>query len=137
MASAGDEDLELRTPEESASGESTPDFIQQANLVNNTVLVYLYIDKNAVKDRIGERNTVVQGYTKYVDFYSPDYEYLVLPDEKDFRRTLYWNPSVNVDDNGKAKVVFYNNGQCSNMEIDATTVTQNGGIAVLKDKLNK
>lgn len=137
VASAGDEDLELRTPEESASGESTPDFIQQANLVNNTVLVYLYIDKNAVKDRIGERNTVVQGYTKYVDFYSPDYEYLVLPDEKDFRRTLYWNPSVNVDDNGKAKVVFYNNGQCSNMEIDATTVTQNGGIAVLKDKLNK
>lgn len=114
-----------------SGSEETPDYNKMADSINKKVLVYLYIDKNAKKDRKGERNTVVQGYTKYVDFYSPDYEALVLPDEKDYRRTLYWNPDIKTGADGKAKAVFYNNGQCTDMEAEAATVTPTGGIATV------
>lgn len=116
-------------PEGENTTESAADLNDQIDSIAKNVLIYLYLDKNAVRDRKGERNTVVQGFTKNVDFYSPDYEDLVLPDEKDFRRTLYWNPSVTTSSDGKAKVVFYNNGQCTDMELEAETVTSGGTVA--------
>ena len=126
-------DAQNDAPVEGSSAEEMPDYAKLSDSINRKVLVYLYIDKNAKKDRIGERNTVVQGFTKYVGFYSPDYEALVLPDEKDFRRTLYWNPNITTDQNGKAKATFYNNGQCTLMEIDAQTITADGSAASINN----
>ncbi len=120
-----------------ASGSSisseAADFNEQMDSMSRNVLIFLYLDPKAKNDRKGERNTLVQGYTKYVDFYSPDYEDLVMPDEKDFRRTLYWNPNIKTDAGGKAKAVFYNNGQCTDMEMEATTVCPSGNVAVTKE----
>ena len=115
---------------ESSSDEADP--IEMANQMNDAVLIFIYLDKNAKTDRKGERNTVVQGFTKYIDFYSPDYGDIVMPNEQDFRRTLYWNPYVTTDIKGKAKVTFYNSGQCDSMEADGATVTPNGQIGVMK-----
>ena len=76
----------------------------------------------------GVRKTWLEGYSAVKEFYSPDYS--ALPPEPDYRRTLYWNPTVTTDDNGKAKIEFYNNSRCTNFSISAETVTAEGMIGV-------
>lgn len=100
--------------------------------INNTVLVFVYTDWKRSPDKKGVRKTLVQGFSKPLEFYSPEYEGMVLPDERDYRRTLYWNPNVNTDASGKASVVFYNNEDCSIMDIDAAAVSVSGDIGVFE-----
>ena len=60
----------------------------------------------------GLRTTHIEGYSEVIDFYHPQYNREIIPGEVDYRRTLYWNPCVELDEEGKAKVMFYNNGTC-------------------------
>ena len=81
----------------------------------------------------GVRKTWLDGYSTVREFYTPDYS--ALPSGSfvpDYRRTLYWNPSVTTDENGKAKVNFYNNSSCTDFSISAETVTSQGMIGVYK-----
>ncbi|MDX5483057.1 MAG: TonB-dependent receptor plug domain-containing protein, partial [Hymenobacteraceae bacterium] len=49
-----------------------------------------------------------QGYSKVREFYSPQYDGSTpASKEPDLRTTLYWNPSVQTDAQGKATVTFY------------------------------
>lgn len=79
----------------------------------------------------GERNTVFEGYSYVKEFYNPDYSRTALPgDRADFRRTLYWNPYVITDKDGRASVLFYNNGTCKELDISAEGMTKDGGLIV-------
>ncbi len=77
-------------------------------------------------DPKGIRLTTLEGYSNVKEFYSPDYSTGILPDEKDFRRTLYWNPNVKTDSTGKANVSFYNNSSCKQINISAEGISDNG-----------
>ena len=84
----------------------------------------------------GVRKTWLEGYSEVKkEFYSPDYS--VLPPEPDYRRTLYWNPSVTTDETGRAKIRFYNNSNCKNFSISAETATSQGMIGVYKTASSK
>ena len=76
----------------------------------------------------GVRKTWLDGYSDVKEFYSPDYS--ALPEESDYRRTLYWNPAITTDSTGIAKIQFYNNSSCKKLSISAETVTQGGKIGV-------
>lgn len=76
----------------------------------------------------GVRKTAVEGYSRSMEFYSPDYS--VLPHDPDYRRTLYWNPSVTTTPEGKASVRFYNNSRCRKFSISAETITPQGIIGI-------
>jgi len=78
----------------------------------------------------GVRKTWLDGYSQVKEFYSPNYS--TLPPEPDYRRTLYWNPSVKTDKEGKALIQFYNNSSCRSFSISAETITPQGVIGVLK-----
>ncbi len=78
----------------------------------------------------GVRKTWLDGYSQVKEFYSPNYS--ILPPEADYRRTLYWNPSVKTDKDGKASIQFYNNSSCKSFSISAETITPQGVIGVLK-----
>ena len=80
----------------------------------------------------GVRKTWLEGYNAVKEFYSPNYS--ILSPEPDYRRTLYWNPSVTTDENGIAKINFYNNSSCRNFSISAEAVTSQGMIGVYKDR---
>ena len=80
----------------------------------------------------GVRKTWLDGYSIVDEFYSPDYS--VLPEEPDYRRTLYWNPSVTTDEEGRAQVRFYNNSCCHTPRISVETVTADGQIGVYDSK---
>ena len=72
----------------------------------------------------GVRQTKLEGYSRSKEFYSPDYS--EPPSEPDYRRTLYWNPSVIPDDNGKVTIQFYNNSRCKKLSISAESITSQG-----------
>ncbi len=82
----------------------------------------------------GVRKTWLEGYSPVKEFYSPNYSerLTIIPD--DYRRTLYWNPAVTTDENGKANITFYNNSSSKDFSISAETVTPLGMIGVYKEK---
>ena len=78
------------------------------------------------------RKTWLEGYSPAKEFYSPDYSVLP-PEPNDYRRTLYWNPTVIPDETGRAKIQFYNNSSCTNFSISAETINHQGMIGVYND----
>ena len=81
-----------------------------------------------VEEAKGVRKTWLEGYSPVKEFYNPNYT--ELPLVPDYRRTLYWNPSVTPDENGIAKIQFYNNSSSRNFNISAETVTPLGMIGI-------
>jgi hypothetical protein len=78
----------------------------------------------------GVRKTWLEGYSAVSEFYSPNYS--ELPSVPDYRRTLYWNPMVTPDENGHAKIQFYNNSSSRKFSISAETITMQGMIGIYK-----
>ena len=72
------------------------------------------------------RFTTVDGYSRPFSFYSPEYPNGPVVGEIDNRRTLYWNPNVITDKDGKAKVEFYNNSSTTHFNISAAGMTASG-----------
>lgn len=78
---------------------------------------------------LGTRQTVMQGYTPVLEYYSPAYpDKELYMDKADKRRTLYWNPSVQTDDNGKAVIECYNNQYSTPLIIQAETLSNDGKL---------
>lgn len=100
---------------------------------STTCIGLIKLKKNYVKEPYSIRNTYFDGYSGSRSFFSPQYDKIKLPDEKDYRRTLYWNPDVLTDKDGKATITFYNNGSCKSMLINAETVTANGQIGLMNN----
>ena len=100
--------------------------------VTEHVIVMLTFFKNGQqkKEPIGIRNTTFQGYSESKEFYSPIYRPGIPILDPDYRRTLYWNPDVVINNEGKAKVEFYNNASGKSLIISTEGLTKNGTILV-------
>jgi len=107
--------------------------ILNGNVPDPTKVVVAVIipKKNYHPDPNGLRNTTFSGYSYTKEFYSPQYNRYRVPNENDYRRTLYWNPDVKTDKDGHAQIQFFNNSSCKDMNISAETVTENGVIGAL------
>ena len=96
------------------------------------VFIELYPeDKIPVEPKRGIRKTWVDGYSEPAEFYSPDYSKTERTDF-DYRRTLYWNPSLKPDAEGKVSVEFYNNSNSKSLKFSAESISSDGTIGVLK-----
>lgn len=72
-----------------------------------------------------DRRYILQGFSEPEEFYNPDYSRHPLPDgQKDYRRTLYWNPNLHLDASGRATVSF-----CTGSQPTTVAVTANGQAA--------
>lgn len=110
-----------------------PDYDTQAAAkggdTSNCVKVYLYTHKRfTTASNKGIRRTYFQGFDLISTFQMEDYS--VIPPMADFRRTIYWNPDVTTDAEGKAKVEFFNNSTCEEMYISAEGMTNDGKMVV-------
>ena len=76
--------------------------------------------------KINKRITTVDGYSRPYMFYSPEYPEGPIFGDVDYRRTLYWNPNVITDENGKAQVEFYNNSITKRFSVEAAGITSTG-----------
>ena len=94
------------------------------------VAFFLYTDPelNLPNDyRRGTRWINLHGYSLCTDFYSPDYRQHDIPTATDHRRTLYWNPSLVTDTEGKAHVIFYSGSRPDErLLINAQGIAVNG-----------
>ncbi|WP_156115583.1 TonB-dependent receptor plug domain-containing protein [Psychroserpens sp. Hel_I_66] len=99
-----------------------------------------YYINNYGKKKLNNRkykNYAVEQFTFYkpigIDqpkqFYIPKYESKDVPEERtDFRETIYWNPVVQTDENGKAELEFYNSDAITSFKITAEGISYNGKL---------
>ena len=97
----------------------------------NPVVVYIYTHRSGTYKQKGIRNTHFQGYSEPSVFQMEDYS--VIPPVEDFRRTLFWQPSVKTDAQGKATVEFWNNSSCHEMYISCEGMTPDGKFVVIEE----
>ena len=57
-----------------------------------------------------------------------DYSREPLPEEADCRRTIYWNPNVITDEEGRAKVTFYNNSFTKSVAVSVEGMAKDGTV---------
>jgi hypothetical protein len=96
---------------------------------DNRVRIYVYLHTTfTTESSKGLRRTYFQGFNEASTFQMEDYN--VVPPMADFRRTLYWNPDIITDDEGKAKVEFFNNSSCKEMYISVEGMTPDGKVLV-------
>ena len=88
------------------------------------VTVFVYTHHTFFGNVKGLRRTYFQGYNVPSTFEMNDYS--LLPPMEDFRRTLYWNPDVTTDKDGKAVIEFYNNSTCREIQVSAEGITPDG-----------
>lgn len=91
-----------------------------------SVTIDLYLLDDGV-ERLYRKNRYwkMKGFSIPDEFYSPDYSKQPLPKE-DYRRTLYWNPNVRLDADGRATINLYNNSSASILQVSAEGWTPDG-----------
>ena len=96
---------------------------------SNEVLIYLYTHiRYSTESNKGLRRTYFQGFNQASTFKTEDYN--IVPPMADFRRTIWWQPDITTDAQGKAKVEFFNNSTCEEMYISVEGMTLDGKILV-------
>ena len=76
-----------------------------------------------------DRRYILHGFAFQEDFYHPDYQRNPPAEgQKDYRRTLYWNPELKLDASGRAHVHLFNNSQPTTIAIDAAGQTSEGAL---------
>ena len=92
------------------------------------IVVEVILGKYQEASRRGKnsRATTFKGYDTPVEFYAPTYPDGPVQGDKDYRRTVYWNPEVTTDANGVANVSFYNNGYSRTLTVSAEGLTADG-----------
>ncbi len=86
-----------------------------------------YLSYNSIQ---GYRYFKISGYSTALPYRQPNYS--KSHPEHDFRRTLYWNPDLQLDENGEATIQFYNNGTCKKLHISGEGVSDDGQAIVVK-----
>ncbi|MBR1683317.1 MAG: hypothetical protein IJ700_08220 [Bacteroidaceae bacterium] len=76
-----------------------------------------------------DRRYILQGFNVADDFYHPNYQG-APPAEgiKDYRRTLYWNPDLQLDEEGKAHVTFFTGSKPAILTVDANGQAADGTL---------
>jgi len=83
---------------------------------------------SGVRPTYRDRHYILHGYDVSEEFYSPCYRQRPLPTLKDYRRTLYWNPNLELDENGRADVTLWNNNSSTSITVSAEGITPTGKI---------
>lgn len=95
------------------------------------VRIYIYAHhRYGTESNKGLRKTYFQGFNKPSTFQMEDYS--VIPPMADFRRTIYWNPNVTTDAEGKAHISFYNNSTSTGIYATAEGISNDGHVQMFR-----
>ena len=149
-----DDDLGNPNGEFSIMGRNPDAVIKKAGLLSMLDSVYIYTDYAPRKEgdrsyqasnqpEVGicvtlraisrpvsvDRYMELPGFARTAEFYSPDYsKRQPSKEESDYRRTLYWNPYVMLDNNGEATVTLYNNSLNGGIIVSAQGQSPDGTL---------
>ncbi len=109
-------DYELRTD----SGD-----VVNSNVADVT-LDFVTIDNDGRRPTYRDRRYVIDGIAQPEEFYSPNYAEAVPEKPTDYRRTLYWNPNVKLDAEGRFTTTIYNNCRETRVTVSAAGLDDKG-----------
>jgi hypothetical protein len=71
---------------------------------------------------------------QFSSFISPDYSSAAIKKSRipDFRNTLYWNPSLRPDKDGRARVEFWTSDIVSEYKVDIQGITKDGKVVTIQ-----
>ena len=99
-----------------------------SNYPENIIAVYPYPDASR-RAEYRDRRYLLNGFAEPAEFYSPNYSRYKLPEgQKDYRRTLYWNPNLKLDAEGRARVTLFNNSRTTQIEVEAAGQAADGTL---------
>lgn len=106
--------------------------IYGADARNGVIAVYSRDGREKMRPRVTNGRIAHlkhPGYYKARTFYVPKYDtQKIAKDQLDYRRILYWNPSVKLDKNGKAKISFFTSDETANYRIEVEGITPRGKV---------
>ena len=106
---------------------------EQSNIPDMVIDLHKY-PNDAKRQTYRDRWIILDGFAVCDTFYSPDYSKQPLPEVKDYRRTLYWNPNITLKP-GETKIIsFYNNSKTTILSYEAEGITKDGKLLVNKTK---
>ncbi len=73
----------------------------------------------------------ISGFSALLPYRLPNYS--KSHPAHDYRRTLYWNPDLQLDESGEATIQFYNNGTCKKLHISGEGVSDDGRAIIVKE----
>jgi hypothetical protein len=78
----------------------------------------------------GMPSSILTGFTRFKEFYNPQYDNLNENPETDIRSTLYWNPYVMTNKKSpRFRIQFFNNDISKKLQIVLEGVTADGRMA--------
>jgi hypothetical protein len=89
-------------------------------------LIYLSLKPGAYNNSLNRVSTEVRGYYEARNFYAPAHPANDEDARPDIRTTLYWEPYITTDADGKATVTFYNADPATAVGIDVQGLTDAG-----------
>ena len=98
-----------------------------ANMPKTKLVKYPYPDGSR-RLTYRDRRYVIDGFAYPAEFYSPDYSQQQPSHPADYRRTLYWNPNVRLNQAGEADIQFYNGSRTARLIMDAQGQAQDGTL---------
>lgn len=94
-------------------------YMEMSSQTADVTLDFETIPDDGTRYTMRDRSLILQGITEPDEYYHPDYSHRQLPRHADYRRTLYWNPSLRVGATSKAHATFYNNSQKTCIQVSA------------------
>ena len=107
---------------------------EQSNIPDMVIDLHKY-PNDAKRQTYRDRWILLDGFAVCDTFYSPDYSKQPLPEVKDYRRTLYWNPNITLKPGETKTIRFYNNSKTTILSYEAEGITKDGTLLV--NKTNK
>ena len=99
-----------------------------SNTPETKVAVYPFYD-GGQRVIYRDRRYILDGFAQPAQFYSPDYSRQAPPAvPTDYRRTLYWNPDLQLNAEGRARVTLYNNSRTTQIQVDAAGQAADGTL---------
>ena len=106
---------------------------EQSNIPDMVIDLHKY-PNDAKRQTYRDRWIILDGFAVCDTFYSPDYSKQPLPEVKDYRRTLYWNPNITLKPGETKTISFYNNSKTTILSYEAEGITKDGKLLVNKTK---
>ena len=98
-----------------------------SNLPETRIVMYPFTDGSR-RVQYRDRYYTLPGFSYPAEFYNPDYSQQTPPEPNDYRRTLYWNPNLQLDENGQARITFYNNSRTTQISVEAEGQASDGTL---------
>ncbi|NOT76009.1 MAG: hypothetical protein HOP08_13875 [Cyclobacteriaceae bacterium] len=100
-----------------------PKKLVRFKLMGKNGIVMVQTKKGNVREPLDDPSKLIEGSNQVINFTSHDYSISNDARKPDFRSTVYWNPSVKTDSNGKAIVEFFSTDDVGKMLIRVNGLT--------------